>query len=175
MKTIHFVLLSVLILNACAAPVSRSTPSQNPVEPIQETIENKEASIQNGVFIDPNSGVRFEVPEDSTLSVEKDGNGQYIRIQNYTADDSKLALAKEDFYIEVFTSESSEMKDCEEEYPEFTLVKDGIYSGLPDQGGDSGGERYGFCFDKASVYMQVTENNSENPVRKMIIDSLEVL
>lgn len=161
---------------------------ETPVNKAQyETIENAQSYIKEGVFKDPESGISFKVPSDANyIEGNKSGanlENRSFRIQNYDptpGSAEKLALSENEYYIEVAieNSEDSSLQDCATSLASVETVetKDGKrYMGLPDQGGDSGGERYAICFQGKGpdYYIQITENNSKHPVRDLIKNSFD--
>lgn len=184
-KTFSLLVLCSLLFVACQSepvPVEVETPTPESELPVAE--ENDTVYIQDGRFHDPESGISFDVPEDATY-IDVRGTGPSIekvvsfRIQNYDPmGPDKLALSEDEYYLELtvdYQSESS-IADCESTLTSIETVEanEGTrVMGSPDQGGDSGGERYAICFNEGlpSYYLQITENNPEYPVREMIKES----
>lgn len=138
----------------------------------------------NVTFYDPESGLGFSLPSKEVyLTTNETGEEadktMSFRIQNYDPDGpEKFGLTQSEYYIELTVDykEPSRMDSCQESLTSIeTKESKGalIYMGYPDQGGDSGGERYAICFNGSGpdYYLQITDNNLEHPVRELIKES----
>ncbi len=144
------------------------------------------------IFSDPESGISFSLTLDADyLRINKSGEGPEkivsFRIQNYDPKGAdKIGLNDIEYYIEFSVyyddstgtaySESFGLEDCATILSSIETVESNEgtrYMGYPDQGGDSGGERYAICYNGngPDYYLQITDNNSDHPIRELIKSS----
>ncbi len=184
MKTAWLFLLIASLTIACN--------SQTPPDGKGAVEEPQESFVETTAFSDPESGIRFELPEggyylrkvespsSTENSVEKVVS---FRIQNYDPKQDLVGLSEDQYYIELsidYADVSPNAVSCADALTELETaeaVEGARYMGYPDQGGDSGGERYAICSDSPvayNYYLQITENNPSHPVREKVKNSLFV-
>ena len=127
-------------------------------------------------------GFEFQYPPNSIIEPRQDLNYQYIRLQNYSPTNSRIGLAVDEYYLEIFIFDEKlghkPWQSCEQSVVNPRKVDLGTitgYRGFGEVGGDAGGIRFALCVKRPSVqfYIQGTENDEKASLVNQIFDSFK--
>ena len=155
-----------------------STPSNNPPTSQPPTSTGKVDISNWKTYTNTKHGFELKYPANSTVepASQSDTNTEYIRIQNYSANEDRMVLRSGEYYLEMFISNSE--RPCEEELEQsrkVTINGSGGYRGLGLPGGDAGGYRYALCINRngKGFIFQTTENSDTGSIANAILDSFK--
>lgn len=130
-------------------------------------------------------GFEFRYPSNSVVEpIEIHNFNEYLRIQNYTADDSLNELKPGEFYLEIFNSKNDTCHGNIEQEGSVPIVFDEHvvgYRGYAQGGGDAGGIAFALCVDTIrgvennSIFVRVTENSPAGLVANKILDTFKLI
>lgn len=133
-------------------------------------------------------GFSFSYPGDNTTVEQSRREGEqgadYIRIQNYSADDDRMGLKGEEFYLEMYVFDKAKGEEiwtaCSDAIPEGSSRKIGeraVREGHVQIGGDTGGYPFELCSEGEDfdVSIRVTEVSALGPIANQIFDSVRFL
>jgi hypothetical protein len=147
----------------------------------EKVIQLDNHELRYSIYENTEYWFEFKYPSGSTIETRKNWH-EYIRFENYIADDSLDGLEPWKYYLEVLIYDHKKdpvyAKSCEQSVVDWKKITIGVasgYKGYGQQGGDAGWIRFVLCIIDAQrrYYLQATENSNDGLVVRPILDSFK--